>query len=307
MIDTKSFLSEQLVNWQDANQRYEALRSIKTKTIHLDKIECVIAFNPLRAKSTKAKIDKKSIQERPCFLCKKNRPNVQIGVDLFETLEFLVNPFPACKQHFTIVHKKHTPQRIKDVFHHFVELSDLFSQLVFFYNGAECGASAPDHMHFQGVEKGFLPLQREWKNFIKKQVLLNNNQMIYQLNFGYPLLAIESREKEPMTSLFEKVYRIMSENDKEPKWNLLTWTENDKMICMIIPRKNHRPRCFFETGEEQLMISPATIDLSGVFTTVREEDFLKVNTDDIAQIFSEVCLSENELNKIWEKIIKDLF
>ncbi len=302
MIDTEQFFTEQLSKWQEVKGRYDDLSNVKKKIISLGNIDYIVTFNPAREISTNAKIDKKTIENRPCFLCKKNRSKVQNSLDLLDDFEFLVNPFPISKQHFTIVHKYHTPQSIQLTFSSFIEFVELVPHLVFFYNGAKCGASAPDHMHFQAVEKDFLPLQKEWRNFVKKEAVFNENSKIYKLNFGYPLLLIESANKEELNKNFERIYTAFSKKREEPNWNILGWKENEKTIICIILREKHRPNYFFEKEDKRLIVSPATIDLAGVLVTVREKDFEKTDKNILLEILSEVCLSDSEFEKKWKKI-----
>ncbi len=304
MIDYQHFLANQLSQWKEANERYKALLRVEEKEISIDEnVHYKLVFNPLRAKSTNAQTDARSIAERPCFLCKKNRPNVQKSITLFNKFEFLVNPFPMAKRHFTIVNKRHIPQKINETFVYFTALVNDNPALVFFYNGAKCGASAPDHMHFQALEKDFLPLQKTWKSRIAEKKSIKNREInLYKINFGYPLLIIESSKKQEVNIIFKRLYTQLSKNNEEPNWNLLSWKEDNNIIFAIILRKNHRPQCFYETGEKQCIVSPASIDLSGIITTVRREDYKRINAEHIQQILSEVCFSDDEFDKIWHKI-----
>ena len=80
--------------------------------------------------------------------------------------------------------------------------------------------------------------------------------------------------------------------------NLLAWYEDGQWVVCIIPRTLHRPACYFAEGEENLLISPASVDLGGVFITPLEKDFEKITSQDIRNILQEVCLTESGLNEL---------
>ena len=119
-----------------------------------------VQFNPGRYISTSAKVDEKSINDRKCFLCPANLPEEQKGILYEEEYLILGNPFPIFPEHFTIPNINHVPQQIKNNFPLMLKLTkDLSKHYVVLYNGPKCGASAPDHFHFQAGTKNFMPIE----------------------------------------------------------------------------------------------------------------------------------------------------
>jgi len=44
-----------------------------------------------------------------------------------------------------------------------LSLSEAMSSYTVFYNGPQCGASAPDHLHFQAGNNGFMPVESDFR------------------------------------------------------------------------------------------------------------------------------------------------
>ncbi|MDR0233117.1 MAG: DUF4922 domain-containing protein [Dysgonamonadaceae bacterium] len=261
---------EQLNNWELAKNNYKALEQVKEKTLDVNGHRYKVQFNPVRIISSAAKVDPKSIQERKCFLCSENLPAEQKGISFKENYILLVNPFPIFPRHLTIPAKEHTPQLIASRFEDMLDLAQQLDDYIVFYNGPKCGASAPDHFHFQAGNKKFLPIEnsKDWNNAIR----------------------IESKDKQEMLLLFRQIYNALplQSNDTEPMLNILTWYENGTWTTCLFQRKKHRPACYFAEGDDNLLISPASVDMGGVFITPLEKDFEKIMAEDIAQILNEV-------------------
>lgn len=160
MIDIESFISRQLEAWPEAAARFKALEAVETKRVGGYDVQ----FNPARAVSTRAKVDAASIAARPCFLCARNRPKQQIAIE-WEDMEILVNPFPIFPGHLTIAAKAHTPQTLRGRAEQMRRLSRELPGYTVFYNGARCGASAPDHMHFQAVPSRYMRIPRRFYTY----------------------------------------------------------------------------------------------------------------------------------------------
>ena len=160
----KKLLNKQKDDWQFAANGFESLKSVQTKEFNFDGYKFKVQFNPGRIKSSSAKVDDKSIKERKCFLCLENLPSEQKGILINEEYIILVNPFPIFPEHFTIPQVRHTPQSIKNSFIDLLEISkELSKYYTVFYNGPKCGASAPDHLHFQAGSKNFMPIDLEFE------------------------------------------------------------------------------------------------------------------------------------------------
>lgn len=301
----KSFFSEQLVEWPLAKQNYEALNKVQVNDIDLSGCSVRIQFNPERMRSSAAKIDTKSIQERKCFLCPAHLPEEQRGIPFGKDYQILVNPFPIFPMHLTVPVLEHIDQLIYDRFGDMLDLAETLNDFVVFYNGPKCGASAPDHMHFQAGNKGFLPLEKDVRQ-LKRNVIISNDEIQCFTLQGYyrNVIVLESGNKNSVVELFNRIYASLEikSDEKEPMLNIVTWFEEGKWISCIFPREVHRPACFYAEGDDNLLISPASVDLGGVCVFPLEKDFNKVTAADIKKVFSEICVSDDNLMKILNKI-----
>ncbi len=290
------FFLRQLEKWKDAERRFRDLQNVQTRTLGEDEF-WRLQFNPARIVSTGAKIDKKSIADRPCFLCEKNRPEEQIAKDLSNGFELLVNPFPILPVHFTIPTRQHQPQHIINYYGEIFRLLKEYPDLMVFYNGPKCGASAPDHMHLQAGTSGILPLQQAWQRFsrnLEPVFVLNEDEMIALIK-DYPCTAfvIRSHNAASDKTMFKRLYRALplQDDDIEPMMNIISWRNGEENISVVIPRRKHRPDCYYASGNEQLVVSPGALDMSGLIITPREEDFNKITINNLLDIFSEITLT----------------
>ncbi len=299
----KNLLDSQIVDWELAKNNYKGLESVKVKDFSFDGFSIKIQFNPSRIISTSAKVDAKSIQERKCFLCKENLPKEQTGIDYKNEYIILVNPFPIFPEHFTIPKVDHKPQRIKENFEDILDLSkDLQDRYTVFYNGPKCGASAPDHMHFQAGIKNFMPVDYEFES-IQKITLSNsdNLKISYTENYLRNFISLESPDKYQITNAFNKVYDSIEHveaKDDEPMMNVVASYQNDEWRIIVFPREKHRPSHYFEEGEKQILLSPASVDLGGGCITPREDDFNKITKRDIKDILTQVGVGKEKFYKI---------
>ena len=287
----KIFFREQLTEWSLAAQNYAALKNVHSKTIDFDGFVIEAQFNPARIRSSVAKTDSKSIQERKCFLCPANLPTEQRGIPFGNDYLILVNPFPIFPVHLTIPSMHHLEQLIFDRYSDMLDLAEALDEFVIFYNGPKCGASAPDHVHFQAGNKGFLPLEKDVKTLEKKIISQDDNAVFYSLkNYLRNIFVIESTDKKRVVEIFNDIYASLELKDGEcePMMNIVSWYEDGKYISCVFPRKVHRPRCFFAEGEQNILISPASVDMGGVFIFPQEKDFEKITAEDIKEILREV-------------------
>lgn len=307
---TRNLLAEQINEWQLCGKNYSSLQSVKTRDFTILGNRITIQFNPGRMTSTSAKVDTKSILERKCFLCKENRPPEQRGISFVDDYTILVNPFPIFPEHFTIVKNQHSPQEIKSVFHDLLDLSmSIGERYLVFYNGPRCGASAPDHLHFQAGNRGFLPIESEYSSAKKNEaVITHENNSLYIVDDGlrkYVLLSGDSTNG--LTSLFNKLYSALEQikgYGEEPMMNLIAYYSAGSNIwdVIIFLREKHRPTVYFAEGENQILLSPAAVDIAGVCVTPREEDFNKVTDYNLKEIFHEVFISDEQLTGLKEQI-----
>lgn len=304
---TKRLFEIQKSQWQMLAAGYESLKTVKSKSFQFDGFKIKAQFNAGRITSTSAKVDPKSISERKCFLCTENLPEEQKGILYHNNYILLCNPFPIFPAHFTITHKVHQPQRIVDTFTDMLDLSkDISKYYSVIYNGPRCGASAPDHLHFQAGNKFFMPIDDEFnqiKNEYGKEIFEDDNLSFYTIDDGIrKFISIESLDKKLLVNTFNKFYKtysvLMNEN-QEPMINLVSFYEEEYGWRVIVfLRAKHRPAVFFAEGDEKMLVSPAAIDLGGVCVFPREEDFNRITKEQIAEIFKEVFVDKNILMKL---------
>lgn len=290
----KSLYNEQVSTWELARTNFEGLKSVKTRSFDFDGFEVKVQFNPARIVSSGAKVDAKTIEERKCFLCSDNRPTEQNSIDIGEYL-ILVNPFPIFPEHFTIPRKEHVVQQIKPYFSDMLLLSKAMDDYLVFYNGPKCGASAPDHMHFQAGTKDFLPLVNDYKKLKDTHtdlLVTTEKSQLYQMkNYLRTVYCIESTDIDNARDSFEKLYTFFQEEDNiEPLLNVVALYENQKWFVFILPRKEFRPWQYTAEADKQLLISPATVEMCGVFITPIESHFERIKREDVINIFQQVSL-----------------
>ncbi len=325
--EMQDFFTHQLEEWEEAEKRFNELQHARTKELMIGDHTLTIQFNPARITSTQATVTADRLATRPCFLCDLNRPAAQHALPVENHYQLLVNPYPILPEHFTIPARRHQPQCILPHFSTMRNMAWNIPESVFFYNGPVCGASAPDHMHFQAGKRGILPIERDWKSYetgleklyplqpkeeesIEEIITQNANCGLYLLkNYICPVFVIRTRPSEHPCLLFEKLYDALPlyDGESEPRMNIVCWRQTwnagreDEIVILIFPRKKHRPVCYSRTGEQQLLISPGALDMSGLIITPREEDFHRITAEQAAGILQEVTLDREELTPVIEQ------
>lgn len=295
------FFNRQLEMWKDARHRFRDLKHVEVRQLS-DQLK--VQFNPARIVSTGAKIDKHTLGERPCFLCERNRPKEQMTKQIDDHFQLLVNPFPILPVHFTIPATKHQPQSIYRHYGEMHRLLSLHSELMVFYNGPKCGASAPDHLHFQAGTSGVLPLQTNWQRLSRNLtdvISLTDEEKISVLrDFLVPAFVIISKSEDSDEELFHRLYRSMPMrgDESEPMMNIIAWRKGEEFISVVIPREKHRPDAYFAEGEAQMMVSPGALDMAGLIITPREEDFSKINLDKATALLRECGISAEKMEAV---------
>lgn len=290
-------------DWKLARENYASLANVQTRYFREDYRTTVLQFNPERIRSSAAKIDKASLQARPCFFC--HRPEGQKGVTYNDAFEILVNPYPIFEDHLTVPLRWHERQQIKPYYGDLLDIVSDLSGYAFFYNGPKCGASAPDHMHFQAGRKEEFPVVRNWLNFRKRVVWERGRTSLYASSGLLPVCFIlVSGDRNEAAAVFGLLYdrMPMGPEDYEPMMNVVAWREDDVWITCIFPRRELRPSCYYAEGDANILISPATVEMAGLFVVPLEKDFKKVTFADLEKVWEEVSITEDEENELIRKI-----
>ncbi len=283
MEDLHKYLQEQLKVYPLAAANYEKLRSVRTKEFKFDRFTIFVHFNPARAVSSLAKLDAKSIAERPCFLCEKNRPAEQGSIDFKGKYDICVNPFPICTEHYTVISKIHEPQKLSNAkIDDFFDLAEACKGWVALYNGAKSGASAPDHFHFQlGCTEYFTyPVETPMPGLINKISFFCKTKDEAAAKLKNTLNALSDGKWNPDATTLEEAC--------EPQINMFCEYTNGGFMTTLFPRKCHRPRQFFAEDETKILISPGAIDMTGHLIVAREEDFEKITKDILIDVYNQV-------------------
>ena len=313
--ESEGFIAEQFEKWELCRKNHEALKDIRTKYFNIGGNNIKVQFNPARAVSTLAKLDKSSIEARPCFLCMKNKPEEQdsISIDAGTKFSIRINPYPILPGHLTISSEEHIPQTLADKMDMQLQgkvlqkVEDYFGDdYAIFYNGAKCGASAPDHFHFQAARKADIPFIAQWNEIFKSAVKNESVEMqngdictSYSVN-GYvcPIKVFISHSGDIDTELLGRYLDSLTSyhDEAEPRYNMFAWRDAEgKFITAYFPREEHRPLCYFAEGAEQIFVSPGALDMAGLIVTPREEDFVKITETDIKKIYKEVSSWKNHI------------
>jgi len=320
LIKTKSakqvlndFTESQKLKWPLAAANFKGLERVEERSFQFGEFQIRAQFNPERIRSSVANVDKASIEARMCFLCSKNRPKEQDAIGFDYQYEILVNPFPIFRNHFTISSNTHTDQRFFANAPALLDLAKAMQGYTVFYNGPECGASAPDHLHFQAGESEFLPLTNEFLELRK-----NKQQLIFSGisadifafdNYLRKMISIVTNSKETALKIIESYYchfLAVQPEKAEPMMNALCNFAEGKWNIHLFPRKAHRPWQFFAEAEKQILISPGSVDFGGVFILPRREDFDKISKENVVDILAQVCLNQDVFLELTEKIRNDL-
>lgn len=291
--DLEQFFDRQMRDWPLAAKNFDDLKRVQVRSFQFDGFAVRVQFNAARAVSSCAKTDAASIAARPCFLCTQNRPAEQAAIDCGDW-QALVNPFPIFPKHFTIVHKQHQPQDFAQHIADFLQFTHNLPDYVVFYNGPRCGASAPDHLHFQAGNRDFLPLVGDYfrlKSERARQVDRIGSASVFALDdYLRTVFCIEGKRADAVQVAFLNLYNnLIEEPLVEPMMNIVGCFENDTFYLFVMPRKAFRPWQYSaEDPERQLLISPAAVEMAGVFVTPVLEHFQRITADDVVDIFAQI-------------------
>ena len=306
-------IAKQLRDWDLAGANYAALASAVTRELHLENSTIILQFNPERRRSSAAALDKKSLSERKCFLCSEHQPTKQKAVLWGNRYKIQVNPYPIFKRHLTIADLHHEPQRIVGRVGDMLLLAKALPDFVVFYNGPHCGASAPDHAHFQAGAKGEMPLCDEIAHATTHLLADGDEGFVgYVEMLGRNLFTIETSTQRAAERYALRLLGLLPvpEGADEPMVNVLCWwNETDRLWHLVIfPRRKHRPACYGE-GEGRLLLSPGAVDMGGLWAVPERKDFDALTSEMIHALYDELCMSRKDLSPVingftrhWEDI-----
>jgi hypothetical protein len=298
-------------NWNTIIANYDSLARARVRSLRVGKSTILLQHNPDRLRSTAAKVDEPSLKARPCFLCSEHQPQEQETVVWNQKYKIQVNPYPIFSCHFTIASLEHTPQCIAGRMPHMLQLAHDLPQCVVFYNGPKCGASAPHHMHFQAGHKGEMPYCREVDESTLSMIECDSDGFL-ALSQGLACLSfyIKASSLAHASQLFDRLQVAMPvpTGHNEPMHNILCWfngTDVHPQYCIaVFPRRKHRPRNY-GSEEGQFMLSPASVDMGGLWAVPVQRDFETLTATHVQEIFDEVCMTAVEANDMIKKLKKN--
>lgn len=305
-----ALINHQKANWPLATGNYASLKQVRTQRFDFGHFRMDCQFNPERIRSSAANTDSSAIRARPCFLCATNRPEEQAGLMAGKEFTLLCNPYPIFPYHLTIPHVDHTPQLLEGHEESFLDLTRQLDEFTVFYNGARCGASAPDHFHFQAGIRDILPVEEE-----VAQLLARHSETLYTDPSGKisavddylrRLVCFESTDKANLAAWIRTAISALRKNDEteEPMINLLGWFNNGAWRIILFPREAQRPREYYADEFDRILVSPAAVELGGLIILPVEEDFYKITKKNLESIFAQVTLQKKDFNIFKENLIR---
>lgn len=304
-----AFFDNQLRQWPAAAERYAALPNVKVRNLGNG---LSLQYNPSRIVSTAASVDATSLAKRPCFLCAGNRPAEQVSENAMGSLELLVNPYPILPFHFTLPTKVHASQVLWPMYADMLHLAGHWSGMALFYNGAKCGASAPDHAHLQAVRGSDIPLLAllGGNTLSCEQLCKLDDGYLYNVKgYAVPLFMSVSKKVSSSVGLLKRLLAAMPvvEGEHEPRMNVVVChTPAMGYVTLLFPRAAHRPACYYAQGDAQRLVSPGALDMAGLIVTPRECDFENITYGEAVEILREVAMRADDVALVAGKV-RDLY
>jgi hypothetical protein len=293
MIDkVEALFKRQVRAWPLLARGIEGLARAETRRVRIDWFDVFIRYISHRIASTTAPVDRESVAKRPCFLCEVNMPPEEEGLQFDENFTIYCNPLPILDHHLTIARKEHGQQRIANNFGTMLDIAAALAGYFVVYNGPECGASAPDHMHFQAGSRGLFPIEMDTAGLTGITVP----------NYSRNVFLLRGRDRSALVERMDRAIDLLAEATgmrTEPLINIAAFHERGEWVTYLFPRGKHRPEVF-HTGE--LTVSPASIDLCGIFVVPLAKHFERITGDAIASIFREVTLPDAQFQEVARKL-----
>ncbi|MGN0231273.1 MAG: DUF4922 domain-containing protein [Muribaculaceae bacterium] len=303
--EVETFFDRQLSQWPEVAERYSALGLARWRDVAVAGVPYRLQFNPARIVSSSAKVDARTISARRCFLCDDNSPEEQISLEIGGKYSLRVNPYPIFSRHFTVSSHCHVPQAISGRIADMLAIAKALDGYTVFYNGPCCGASAPDHMHFQVAQSGAMPREADITDYaVHPLARTTGSEMCVVGGLPFSAFLIAATDSSQAVRLFDELLAALpvAEDETEPKVNILCWHKALQWQILVVPRRCHRPSCYYAGGRQQMLISPASVDVAGLMIMPIADDFERITAADIETILGEVCFDESQIDKIVKRI-----
>ena len=309
-----ALVDQQNETWPLLREGIEAFAQIETKRVRVEESEVVIQHNPRRIRSTAAAVDQASVGNRRCFLCPEGLPPEEKGIGYGDDLVILCNPFPVLDRHLSMVHREHVPQQIEGNVEMLLSLAhDLGTSYFVLYNGPECGASAPDHLHFQACSRELLPIEENLYDdepvmsedcSYCEETARNSFELFTLGGCGRSVVVFRGGNRDEVAHwVYEVIKELAAQTDKtEPLINIICTYDPKLWTVYLFPRSKHRPSVFFAEGEQRLVVSPGAIDMAGVVVVPERDHFDKIDGERVAAIFSEVSMNGEIVNDLVDEL-----
>jgi hypothetical protein len=297
-------MARQYESWPELRRGYASLGQVQVRELASDGIPFRLQFNPGRIVSTAAVVDGESVARRKCILCAENLPPSQAGILYRGEYLILCNPAPITPGHYTIAHIDHSPQVLAGAEGIFLLLAeDLGPGFIVLYNGARCGASIPEHLHFQAVAAGAMPLadSAQVRAGAIKIAETGGVSVCKAESLGRRFLIVEGRPLEAVGDILQQIMaemRASQESSQEPMINLLCTSKDGNWVLVLFPRRRHRPDAYYREGEGRILVSPGAVDMGGLVIVPEERDFRRLDEETIKGIYREVSMEENAFARI---------
>ena len=306
----RALIAQQQEAWDQLRRGIDSLEGVRTRDLKCAGFTAFLQFNPKRITSTGARVDPKTIQTRPCFLCIENLPAPQKGILYREEFLVLCNPMPIFPHHFTIANIRHVPQNLEENIESFLRLAvDLSPAYSVFYNGPQCGASAPDHMHFQAGPLGAIPVEKDVMAATRGPSRMTKRGVTcFSLTgYGREVVVLESDNIDGLADAVRSLlaaFRSAVPEPGEPKVNIIATYGSWRWRVIVFLRSKHRPGVYFLQGDEQIMISPAAVDIGGLIVTPIQRDFERVDERLLESIYREVSVGPEVTRRVLDMMME---
>ena len=295
--------SRELASHGRAFVNYQALSGVEVKDMTIDGFPAKLFFNPARVRSVMADVSPEALQKRACFLCPDGVEEHQLTHNwdspTWHTYYIRVNPFPIFSPHFTVSSSVHERQELLPHLESMLHLAKELPEMTIFYNGPMCGASAPDHMHFQAVPRHSLPIEDHFDANYANAILVQETDLQTHLAAVKRVLSLGTIPEEASQTGSLTAGASHAE-EYEPRWNIVSWYEPASSPNSLIPsspkfntivffRRESRPQCFFAPENERILFSPGTVEMGGIGIVANRESFDRITPKVLRSMIQEVA------------------